>query len=58
MRAAARSHSRPTGERAFAALFPVVNRREGAACRDLEPDEAAELARLLRKLVHSSRGDS
>ncbi len=48
----------PEGERAFASLFPVVNRREGAACRDLEPDEAAELARLLRKLVHSSRGDS
>lgn len=48
----------PEGEQAFARLFPVVNRREGAACRDLEPDEAAELARLLRKLVHSSRGDS
>ena len=48
----------PEGEQVFSKLFPVVNRREGAACRDLEPDEAAELARLLRKLVHSSRGDS
>jgi hypothetical protein len=24
----------------------------------LEPDESAELARLLRKLVHGSRGDT
>jgi DNA-binding MarR family transcriptional regulator len=46
------------GQRAFAELFPVVNRQEGAACRDLEPAEATELARLLRKLVHASQGDS
>jgi DNA-binding MarR family transcriptional regulator len=46
------------GERAFAALFPLVNRHEGAACGVLEPDESAELARLLRKLVHGTRGDT
>jgi DNA-binding MarR family transcriptional regulator len=46
------------GQQLFAELFPVVNRQEGAACRDLEPEEATELARLLRKLVHSSQGDS
>jgi DNA-binding MarR family transcriptional regulator len=45
------------GERSFAALFPLVNRYEGAACRALEPEESVELARLLRKLVHVSRGD-
>jgi DNA-binding MarR family transcriptional regulator len=44
------------GEHAFAQLFPLVNRHEGAACRSLEPEESAELARLLRKLVHGSRG--
>ncbi|MEO9174081.1 MAG: MarR family transcriptional regulator [Gaiellales bacterium] len=44
------------GERAFAALFPVVNRYEGAAIQGLEPEESLELARLLRKLVHASRG--
>jgi DNA-binding MarR family transcriptional regulator len=48
----------PAGEDAFAALFPLVNRHEGAACSVLEPEESAELARLLRKLVHASRGDS
>jgi DNA-binding MarR family transcriptional regulator len=47
-----------SGEDAFAALFPLVNRHEGAACSVLEPEESAELARLLRKLVHASRGDS
>ena len=46
----------PAGERAFAALFPRVNQHEGAACRTLEPEESVELARLLRKLVHASRG--
>jgi DNA-binding MarR family transcriptional regulator len=46
------------GERSFAALFPLVNRYEGAACRALEPEESVELARLLRKLVHASRGDN
>jgi DNA-binding MarR family transcriptional regulator len=45
------------GEQAFAQLFPLVNRHEGAACGVLEPEEAAELARLLRKLVHGSRGE-
>jgi DNA-binding MarR family transcriptional regulator len=45
------------GEQAFAALFPLVNRSEGAACSALA-DESAELARLLRKLVHGSRGDT
>jgi DNA-binding MarR family transcriptional regulator len=44
------------GEQAFAALFPLVNRHEGAACSALEPEESIELARLLRKLVHASRG--
>jgi DNA-binding MarR family transcriptional regulator len=44
------------GERAFAALFPVVNRHEGAAIAALEPEESVELARLLRKLVQASRG--
>jgi DNA-binding MarR family transcriptional regulator len=48
----------PSGEDAFAALFPLVNRHEGAACSVLGPDESAELARLLRKLVHASRGDT
>jgi DNA-binding MarR family transcriptional regulator len=47
-----------SGEDAFAALFPLVNRHEGAACSVLEPEESAELARLLRKLVHASRGAS
>ena len=42
------------GERAFAALFPEVNRHEGAACRGLEPEESVELARLLRKVIHAS----
>jgi DNA-binding MarR family transcriptional regulator len=46
------------GRRAFAELFPLVNRHEGAACAVLEPEESAELARLLRKLVHASRGDT
>jgi DNA-binding MarR family transcriptional regulator len=46
------------GELSFAELFPLVNRHEGAACAVLEPDESAELARLLRKLVHASRGDT
>ena len=46
------------GRRAFAELFPLVNRYEGAACAVLEPEESAELARLLRKLVHASRGDT
>ncbi len=45
------------GEQAFAQLFPLVNRHEGAACGVLEPEESAELARLLRKLVHGSRGE-
>jgi MarR family transcriptional regulator, organic hydroperoxide resistance regulator len=44
------------GARSFAALFPVVNRHEGAAVAALEPEESVELARLLRKLVHASRG--
>jgi MarR family transcriptional regulator, organic hydroperoxide resistance regulator len=44
------------GEQSFAALFPVVNRHEVAACGSLEPEESVELARLLRKLVHASRG--
>jgi DNA-binding MarR family transcriptional regulator len=44
------------GEQSFAALFPVVNRYEGAAIRALAPEESVELARLLRKLVHASRG--
>jgi DNA-binding MarR family transcriptional regulator len=44
------------GQEAFAALFPVVNRYENAACQGLEPEESVELARLLRKLVHASRG--
>ena len=48
----------PAGERAFAALFPRVNPHEGAACSTLEPEESLELARLLRKLVHASRGDT
>jgi DNA-binding MarR family transcriptional regulator len=47
-----------TGEHAFAQLFPLVNRHERAACRSLEPEESVELARLLRKLVHASRGDT
>jgi DNA-binding MarR family transcriptional regulator len=47
-----------TGRRAFAELFPLVNRHEGAACAVLAPEESAELARLLRKLVHASRGDT
>jgi MarR family transcriptional regulator, organic hydroperoxide resistance regulator len=47
-----------TGERAFAGLFPLVNQHEGAACGVLDPEESAELARLLRKLVHASRGDT
>jgi DNA-binding MarR family transcriptional regulator len=46
------------GERSFAELFPLVNRHEVAACGVLEPNESAELARLLRKLVHGSRGDT
>jgi DNA-binding MarR family transcriptional regulator len=46
------------GRHAFAELFPLVNRHEGAACAVLEPEESAELARLLRKLVHASRGDT
>jgi DNA-binding MarR family transcriptional regulator len=45
------------GEQAFAQLFPLVNRHEGAACGVLEPEESAELARLLRKLVHGTRGE-
>jgi DNA-binding MarR family transcriptional regulator len=44
------------GERAFAELFPLVNQHESATCGVLEPEESAELARLLRKLVHASRG--
>jgi DNA-binding MarR family transcriptional regulator len=46
------------GEQSFAALFPLVNHHESAACRALEPEESVELARLLRKLVHASRGDT
>lgn len=48
----------PAGQRSFEALFPLVNRHEGVACSALEPEEAADLARLLRKLVHGSRGDT
>jgi DNA-binding MarR family transcriptional regulator len=48
----------PAGEHSFAALFPLVNRHEGAACSALDPEESVELARLLRKLVHTSRGDT
>jgi DNA-binding MarR family transcriptional regulator len=44
------------GESSFAELFPLVNRYEGTACEGLEPEESVELARLLRKLVHASRG--
>jgi DNA-binding MarR family transcriptional regulator len=44
------------GEQAFAERFPAVNRYEEAACRGLAPEESVELARLLRKLVHASRG--
>jgi DNA-binding MarR family transcriptional regulator len=48
----------PAGQRTFTALFPRFNRHEAAACAALEPAESAELARLLRKLVHSARGSS